>query len=447
MRSRIPTTTVRTAALLVALALVASACGAENDDAGNTKSTQPSASHVDYKALGLWDDGPCDEARDPLVIGSTTVFESPVLSMKDQAAALGAAAKAFNERGGANGACIEVHTCDDKTDPAQAMRCVRKLDDAGVVATINDLGTVAHADVAAAMDDAGIPRVAGNVTPDDWNSPNVYPIDASGTGAALLYPEGLLDAGVTDMGIVRPGISITAVLADIIKQIYGDDGASIRFDAPVPEATTEFGQFVLGAEAKDAKGLLVLLGPQEAVQVVRAGEQLGTDILMVTSPGSFSQSTMHELGDFANQMVFLWPYAPATVDIPVYEALRSDLAASGDEMLQPENLKASPMRSWIGLYALLRVLRDAGVSKFTRADIKTALDAAKNVPMLGIFGDENWTPNLNHPGAFKRAGTNHWAIYRWDPDAKSSNSEGNFVERKELSFDKVLCGSPLGGPC
>ena len=24
--------------------------------------------------------------------------------------------------------------------------------------------------------------------------------------------------------------------------------------------------------------------------------------------------------------------------------------------------------------------------------------------MLGIFGGENWTPNTNHPGLFKRAG-------------------------------------------
>ena len=52
-------------------------------------------------------------------------------------------------------------------------------------------------------------------------------------------------------------------------------------------------------------------------------------------------------------MVFLWSFPPATVDLPVYEALRSDLAASGEESLQPENFKASPMRSWIGLYALL----------------------------------------------------------------------------------------------
>src|SRR3546814_9950324 len=72
-------------------------------------------------------------------------------------------------------------------------------------------------------------------------------------------------------------------------------------------------------------------------------------------------------------MRFLWSFAPATADIPVYDALRADLAASGEEGLQVENLKASPMRSWIGLYALLHMLREAGGNDFTREGITDML--------------------------------------------------------------------------
>ena len=75
------------------------------------------------------------------------------------------------------------------------------------------------------------------------------------------------------------------------------------------------------------------------------------------------------------------------------------------------------------------------------------LQQAKDVPMLDMFGGENWTPNLNHPGLFKRAGINHWAIYGWDPDAKTGGFDGNFVEKSKISFDEMLCGSPFGGPC
>ena len=162
--------------------------------------------------------------------------------------------------------------------------------------------------------------------------------------------------------------------------------------------------------------------------------------------GTFSHKYVSGLGDFADKMVFTWSYPPATADLPVYQALRADLAASGDDSLQPENLKSSPMHSWIGLYALLRAIRDAKLTEFTRAGITAMLQQAKDVPMLNIFGGENWTPNLDHPGVFKRAGMNHWATYKWDPDAKGAGFDGNFVERHVFNFDKVLCGSPLGGP-
>ena len=75
------------------------------------------------------------------------------------------------------------------------------------------------------------------------------------------------------------------------------------------------------------------------------------------------------------------------------------------------------------------------------------LQQATDVPMLDMFGGENWTPNLDHPGTFKRAGTDHWAVYRWDPEAEAPGGlEGNFVETGTLSFDAVLCGSPFGAP-
>ncbi|HEY5697454.1 MAG TPA: ABC transporter substrate-binding protein, partial [Acidimicrobiales bacterium] len=179
----------RLVAALLALALVAAACGSDDSgggdgsgDGGDGGGEEAAAVEVDYEAIGLWDDGPCDEAMEPLKIGLMTVFESPVLSLEDQAIALEASAEAFNARGGANGACIEVTTCDDGGNADQARACVRTVDEAGVVATVNDQGTAGQADVSPAMAEAGIPRVASNVVSEDWGDQNAYPLDASGTG-------------------------------------------------------------------------------------------------------------------------------------------------------------------------------------------------------------------------------------------------------------------------
>jgi ABC-type branched-subunit amino acid transport system substrate-binding protein len=438
-------TLARMVALLLALTLVASACGGDDDEGGGTTSA-PSAD-IDYDAIGLWDDGPCDTAKPKLVIGLMTVFESPGLSLEDQATALEVAAEAFNKRGGANGGCIEVHTCDDRNQIDQAVACVREINRAGVVATVNDQGTAGQADVSAAMADAGIPRVASNVTQDDWADPNAYPLDASGTGVVFMMPKGLLEADVTKIGLIRVPFPEAAALVGLLEDTYKDEGATFPYDAPVPTGTTDYNQFILGAQNAGAEGVTLAVGEQDAIQVVRAGQQLNTELLIGSSLGSFSHNSVTELSDFSDQMVFVWSFPPATADLPVYEALRDDLASTGEDALQPENLKASPMRSWIGLYALLKMIRDAELTTFTRESVKSTIEAARDVPMLDIFGGENWTPTLNHPGIYKRAGTNHWATYKWDPDASAPGGlEGNFVETATLSFDEALCGSIFGAP-
>src|SRR6187549_2757028 len=123
-----PRIVVRLVAVLAPLLLLAAACSDDDGGGGAEGSTTSSpagdgAEEIDYEALGLWDDGPCDAAKPPLKIGLMTVFESPVVSLEDQAIALEVAADAFNERGGANGGCIEVHTCDDGANVDQAVAC------------------------------------------------------------------------------------------------------------------------------------------------------------------------------------------------------------------------------------------------------------------------------------------------------------------------------------
>src|SRR5690606_30995293 len=133
-------------------------------------------------------DGPCDESLDPLRLGLMTTFESPVVSLGDQAVALEASAEAFNSRGGANGACIEVVTCDDQATIDGAIACAREFVDEGIHATVNDQITAGHAEVSQMLADAGIPRVAANVINTDWGDLNAYPLDAAGTGIAFLSP-------------------------------------------------------------------------------------------------------------------------------------------------------------------------------------------------------------------------------------------------------------------
>ena len=88
------------------------------------------------------------------------------------------------------------------------------------------------------------------------------------------------------------------------------------------------------------------------------------------------------------------------------------------------------------------MIRDAGMTEFSGDAITAMLQSARDVPMLGIFGDENWTPNENHPGAFQRAGTNHWAVYRWDPDAKAPDGLEGQLRQRASSASTRCCAAP-----
>jgi ABC-type branched-subunit amino acid transport system substrate-binding protein len=377
-----------------------------------------------------------------------TVFESPFISLEDQAIELESAAKAFNARGGANGSCIQIVTCDDGANIDQAVGCVKKLDEAGVVATVNDLGSVGQAEVMAAMTTAGIPRIGSNPTNADWSDLNSYPMSAGGTGTAFLMPQPLADSGIKKVGLIRVDLAPAAALVGLLEDLYKDDGVTFPFDAPVPAGTTDYSQFIIGAENAGAGGVTLALGAQEGDQVIKAAQQLNTDLQLSLSLGTASQSSTAAFGDFAKQMMFIWPFPGATADLPVYKALRADLASSGKDSLQPGTVVSSAMSSWIGLYATLRMIRDAKMTTFTREGMTSMLRAAKDVPMLGMFGDENWTPDTNHEGIFKRAGMNHWGAYRFDANAKNpvDGLKGNFVEASTLDWDKVVCGSIFGAP-
>jgi branched-chain amino acid transport system substrate-binding protein len=358
---------------------------------------------------------------------------------------LEASAAGFNGRGGANDSCIEIVTCDDKGTADDALVCVRELESAGVVASINDQGTAGAGEVSDAMAAAGIPRVATNVTNADWGDPNAYPIDAGGLGATFLVPQGLLEEGSKKIALVRVNLAQASALTGFLASIYEDDGLSFVADLPVAAGTTDYTQFILAAEEARADGVAMALGPQEAEQVIQAAGQMASDLRLAAG---FPHSKMAELGDVADNVVMVSSLPPATsVDVPVYEALRADLAAADDPEIAPENVEGFALRGWIGLYSLLRMIRDAGMTDFSGEAITSMLQSAQDVPMLGIFGDETWTPDKDHPGVFKRAGTNHWATYRWDPEAEAPRGlEGNFVRTSEFSFDETLCGSPLGGP-
>jgi branched-chain amino acid transport system substrate-binding protein len=376
------------------LALVAGAC-TEDSPGGEGSSGVDEGAGAEVERSGLLtDDGPCDPSLPAYPLGIMTVFESPLLSLIDQVDGAEAAVEAFNGRGGIGGHCMELQTCDTELDPNGEVDCARDLTEAGVVATVNDTTAANPTGVIEVTATAGLPRVGVSPGTDELMASNSFPISGGSVGTTFMMISALARSGVERMAMIHVDTPQIQALPTVAAPLFEANGAELTEMIPVPAGTTDFQQFVLAAEDSGADGAMLALGEAEAIQVLNAAEQLGTDLTFSLSLGSFGQADVEEMGDFAEQVVFNSEVPPATVpldDWPIMGDVVADLAASGAPELQRDQLKSSPIRSWMAVYALIEVVEQFGdPDDISREAITAALESAQEVDFHGLIPP--WTP-------------------------------------------------------
>ena len=383
------------AAWVCTLALVAGACTEDSggDDAAAGGDGADGGAEIEPSGL-LADDGPCDEALAPYPIGIMTVFESPVLSLIDQVDAAEASVAAFNSRGGIGGHCMELTTCDTGLDPNGELDCARQFVDEGVVATVNDTTAANPAGVIETTVPAGLPRVGISPGSEELSAANSYAIGGGAVGTTVMMVPPLARADHTKIALIHvdtPQIQALPALLDPMLDAYG---AELTAMIPVPQGTTDYQQFILAAEDAGATGVGLALGEAEAVQVLRAAEQLDTDLVFSTSLGTFAQADAEDFGAFADQLLFNSEVPPVTASTETWPILADvvvDLSASGKDELQHDQIKASAFRSWLAVYALDQVVEQFGDPEdVSREAITAAFEAAGDVDVFGVIPP--WTP-------------------------------------------------------
>ena len=384
---------------------------------------------------------------EPLTVGhAQPPSQSPVITAEDQALALEAAAVAFNARGGANGHCIQVVTCDEQADPNQALDCMRTLDAAGVAVTINDASLDARARGRRGLAGAGIPRFAISAATPDLSTRTATRSTPAASARRWSCRRRLVDQGITSIASIRVDLPAASAIIGLFEDIYGDEGAEFVADIPVPAGTTDYSQFVLGAEEAGAEGVVVPLGGQEAIQVLRAAQQLGSDLVFSTSLGTLPYADLAELGDFADQIILNGSTPPATADDPAVQvAGRRPRGVRRGRARSPSASSRTAMHSWIGLYALLDIIRTAETEDFSRENLTTLIEAS-GPDRHARAHRPTGRPTRTTPGTFPRTGNGYYSFWRWDPDASFDGARRQPGEAGETDFNDLLCGSPLGAP-
>ncbi len=416
---------LRTALVIVSgAALVLGACSSSSKTSGSASggsaagTTTTANSHPSLLASN----GPCDPAKKHYPLGIITTFASPVLSLGDQVKALEVSVKAFNKRGGIGGHCGDVMSCDEKADPNLEVDCARKLVAAGVVATLNDTTSVNPGPTSEVFAAAGVPRVGISPGIPELSSPVSYMIGAGGVGTTFMMVPACTRNGHKKLAAITvdsPQIgALIAALGPMLKAY----GAEIVSKAPVPAGTTDFQQFTLAAEKAGATCAILPLGNNEAVQVLQAAKQLGSKLTFSGSLGTFGRKDMRDLGDFASQVYLNAELPPVTADQqrwPILADVIADLSASGDPALQAETLKSSPVRSWVAMYSLVKIVQDFGKpDDVSKEAITAAMKAAKDVDHFGLIPP--WTPDksITGPGPLSRISQPWYYVTKWDSAKK-----------------------------
>lgn len=346
--------------------------------------------------------GACDKKLPVVHLGLITVVESPVLTLGDQADAAEASVTAFNKRGGVSKHCMDITICDDGADATQAADCARQFADGNIVATVNDTTSFGTGDVIAILEEAGIPRVGLSPATAELSSPITYTIGAGGIGTTAMMAPPLGKAGFKKpymIAVDNPQIDAIPVLMEDLFAAYDMEFLGI---SKVPAGTTDYQQFILAAEDAGADSVMLPLGENEALQVLQAAQQLGTDLVFSTSQGTLGKAAIAALGDFGKQIYLngvLPPATASTKDWPILKTVIKDLAASGEKALTKNQLKESPVRSWVAVYHVVTILEQLGDLDIVtgddvaagRAAVTEAMNAATDIETFDLIPP--WTPN------------------------------------------------------
>ena len=242
-------------ALLVALSLIASACGGSDSDDEAAVDTDTSSEETA--------EAPAEELTgEPLKVMTVTTLNAAGPTYQNIANTAQAYAEYINARGGIAGRPLEVTVCDEQFDPAVATSCAREAVEEGMVSIVGSFTFFAESIVPViAESDITWFGPCCPITPSELTSKHSFPI-----GNQPMYAVGSVKRAIDD-GCQ----SMNAVIID---------GAQI-FIPPMENAIAALGQ---------SFGDIIILPPTAqdySAEVAQATNNDADCVLMVVSEGPF----------------------------------------------------------------------------------------------------------------------------------------------------------------
>jgi ABC-type branched-subunit amino acid transport system substrate-binding protein len=403
-------------AVVAALAIVCAACGDDDDTAAEATTAAGSATAEANGATttGAGSTGATDVGTstapaptgEPIMIGTTWPEGTARANNPDAHAAVNAAARAINAKGGVNGRPLQVVYCNGMYDPNQSAVCARQFVSSNVVAITGMYDTNSGANFLPVLEAAGIPIIGITAnTHADYTSPIVYPLDAGTSGVFLLDAAALIKAGSTKIAVThgtsQGSVDVANAAEDGIKK-----GGAEAVDLPVASAQTDMLPICSQLQSDHVDGVVMNLPQNSTLALLTACHQLGiTDIRWAGYPAAFTADAIKQLGPLADGVIYgsgLPPLNSSTTTYPKLADFFNEMQAeekAGDGDAARVGLEEAALRAWTSVHILADLASQLPADGVTAASVTDALNKATNID-TGLYPP--WTPSQAGPSAFPR---------------------------------------------
>lgn len=373
-------TTVAAACLSVAIGIAA--CGSD----GSGSSNEPSSS-----------------SNDNLKVMIITPTETSLSNWPESVAAVKAAARGINARGGIKGKNIDVLFCNEKNQAGQGAICAQQAVQEkvlAVVASFNNSGGVM-----APLLKAGIPVIGdsgSSATGDGLTSSNSFVLSTLPVANAAC-PAVLKAVGATNTTTLAqnfPAAVKFAALVTLGAKTYDLPfvGEGIFFDP----ATTDFAPVIQQLQQGGTDSAVLATTEQASVSVLSAG---GTKFRYCHSDASVTEANLRKLGAAAGTYTAVGTYPPLAdaSEYPLMAQMVTELdaeLAAGDQDAAPDlrNIFGTT-NPWFSMYVLDKVANQVtgtldSQSLLDQLHKTTALDSQGLLPPIDFTRPATQVPDL-----------------------------------------------------
>ena len=353
------------------------------------------------------------------------------LNHPEMVAAVKAAVRGVNERGGIKGRPVEVIHCNEKNDPAVAKECAQQAVDEGVLAVVAEIS--GSGGIMPILAEAGIPSVgsAGISADGSELSSEISFMISPLTYYPAVCPAILQKAGATKIGLVGYDLSASDRLITMAQAGGRAVGLPIDPELRIPITTSDFTPTVTRLNRSGADGAVLVVFDQAAYAVIKDG---GPQLRTCHAAGTLSEDFLATLGPAADNLVVAtaFPEFSQADEFPELARMIRELDAehaAGNPDAAPElRNSTSTTGAWLSVQIVEKV-GNAVPGELTSKALLEQLNATSDLD-LGLVPPIDFTTPSPIPGATRIFNSTLRAA-RWDSTA------GTFVPLGSETYDAL----------